>query len=202
MKLGLTTLSPLALAVGLSFAAATTVQADQNSQNQRQLDNYFGIGLHTVTYDEDDGLWQSVGLKGESKGAFAIYAGQKRNSFISTEMAYHHLGSYEQNAHYDVNAGNFSYSLRLSVPLWRLEPYILGGVGVGLVQWEPVAGSEASFGFSTRVGGGVRAHLGRTFSIAGYAEQVNYSVDVTVGGTESSYDQEFSLIGLAAEFHY
>ena len=200
MKLGLTTLSPLALAVGLSFAAATTVQADQNSQNQRQLDNYFGIGLHTVTYDEDDGLWANWDIKGESEGAFAVYFGKKRNSFLSTELAYHHLGTYEAGSNAEVSAGNFSYSLRLSVPVGPVEPYVLGGVGAGFVRWDVGTLNDSGSGFSTRLGAGVRFQASQGFSLAAYAEQFSYDIELSSGG--SNYNQEFSLLGLAAEFHY
>ncbi|SFC38581.1 Outer membrane protein beta-barrel domain-containing protein [Marinospirillum celere] len=199
MNLGLRTLS-LSVALCLfGLILAPSALANGNSQNAPKYERYFGIGLHSVTYDEDDGLWGSA-VKGETEGSWGAYMGRKRNRILSTEFAYHHLGTYEPSSSLEISAGNFSYSLRLDLPLPVVQPYVLAGLGVGFARWENSWGnSDSGTGLSTRLGLGARIPMGDSFSIAGYVEQFNYDIETSNG---NDYEQEFSIAGVAIEFHY
>jgi|AntRauTorckE6833_2_1112554.scaffolds.fasta_scaffold11060_2 hypothetical protein len=197
MKLGLKI--RLALVAFLVFSVAAPVTSIASEMKHKR---YFGLGFHNSTYEKDGDLWNNWDVEGESESSFAVYFGKNSSKIFATEMAYHHLGTFEPDESSEISAGNFSVSLRLNLPTPYVQPFALAGLGFGFISYDVPGWSDSGSGLSTRIGFGARIPVTDRFNIAAYTETVSFDIEVEGGWVNSSHEQEFSMTGLALEYHY
>jgi opacity protein-like surface antigen len=161
-----------ALALGVSSAAS----AGEFSRSGP----YVGIGgIWGTEFLEDDiedvmedVIDPSIDLGIESSWGLDLVGGYRLLPFLATELQYEYVDLIQldvtnpANAELDVNGHVVTANVKLLIPTWRIQPYLLLGVGTALCQADgEILGNDVferdDWVFAARVGLGLDLYLTR-----------------------------------------
>lgn len=141
------TLHTIAGAVALILLLASVVKADEP---HKPLSSFWSIMLGASLRDDSDHA---------ARGECMFVNGSMMNRYVGFQMEFDGT-NYSGNS--DAESGDFyalAAALKLALPVAFVEPYLLGGAGVGLGA--PGASEHTSFGFPVHAAAGIDLHFGK-----------------------------------------
>lgn len=112
------------------------------------------------------------------------------------------LGTVELEQH--VVTGN----LKLYLPIWRVQPYLLGGVGVQYYQLDGTVGpldvDESDTAFAARVGLGLDVYLTRNLLVNAEASGLlsDETIDIPVPGVEDIHGLHYLSVQAGLQYRF
>lgn len=157
---------------------------------------YLGVGGSFAAALWDDELEDQLGVSVEVDDAWGLNAraGLRIVSALAVEAQYEWLDSYDVKVEginaFDLESHALTANLKLYLPFWRVQPYLLGGIGFADIQFDDSLGlgiSESQTSLAGRVALGLDVYL--TKRLAVYAEGgllvIDQQIDPNVPGADT-----------------
>ena len=157
---------------------------------------YVGVGgLFTQNSLLEDQLEDllPLGLEIHDSAGVSAQLGYRAFSFLAAELDYDYVTPYDLGAAgvtiASLETHMLTANLKAILPIWRIQPYVMGGVG--FVNWDVddklgVGLDSNDTDLAGRVGGGVDVHLTSRISLNAGADVVfsNTSLDTSIAGSK------------------
>ena len=167
---------------------------------------YFGVGgVYTqngLVEDQVEDAFPALNIDVDDSAGVSSVLGYRVLPFLATELQYEYVDGFDISASpfgklLTVRAHTLTGNLKVIAPIWRVQPYLLAGVG--LVRWDfdqKVAGLGISSGdtaFAGRAGGGVDLYLTRNIVLNAGANVVLSDTSIDAGPTGDDIDYLFYI---------
>ncbi len=145
-----------------------------------------GVYAHPLFEDSVQDINPTLGL--DDTGGLNARLGLRLLSFIAIEAQYEWIDGFLVSSStvgdvVTLGAHNLTGNLRLHIPVWRVDPYILGGIGATFWKADFAssfpASDENGTGFAGRVGGGIDFYL---------TKHIVLNAEVTAALTTRTFD--------------
>ena len=205
--------SRLLLALGAAFFLLPGVASAEWGEFSRS-GFYLGLGgLYTQNGLLEDQFSDALPFDIDVDDSWGINArlGYRAFSFLAAELEYDYVSPYDLGAVgtdiASLETHLLTANLKAILPIWRLQPYVLGGVG--FVNWD----IEDKLGFGLdgsdtelagRVGGGVDLHLTSRLALNVGADVVfsDASLDTGIPGTDSVDYLAYVTVGAGLQYRF
>ncbi len=175
---------------------------------------YLGLGgLYTQTGLLEDQLDDvlPLGIELDDSWGLSAQLGYRAFSFLSAELEYDYVSPYDLGAAGFKIASLETHLLTANVkailPIWRIQPYLLGGIG--FVNWDIEDEIGAGIGsnetdLAGRVGGGVDLHLTSRIALNVGADVVfsNTSLETSLPGSKDLDWLGYVSVGAGLQYRF
>ncbi len=175
---------------------------------------YLGVGgLYTQNSLLENQLedLSPLGIKIDDSGGVSAQFGYRAFSFLAAELEYDYVTPYDLGAAGTTIASLESHlltaNLKAILPIWRFQPYLLGGVG--FINWDIDDKLGAGIGrndtdLAGRVGGGVDLHLTSRIALNVGADVVfsNTSLDTSLPGSKDLSWLGYISVGAGLQYRF
>ena len=154
---------------------------------------YVGVGGSYVTDTFEDDLSDALGVATDIKESWGVNAvlGYRILPFLAAEFEDEWIDEFDIkvlgiNA-LSLEAQAFTANLKWLVPTWRIQPYLLTGVGVTRWKLTDKLGlgiSETSTDFAGRLGAGLDVYITKHILVTAGASAVLSATDFSVAGQD------------------
>jgi len=179
--------------VGLLAFCVSTASGSARADDFTRFGPYLGIDGVWMQPLFEDSLRSTSGVAAKVDGSFGLNAraGLRLLGFLAIEGQYEWLDGFDmQLAGGDIgtlSAHVLTGNAKLYIPIWRVQPYLLAGLGgswhrfqgVGIASGVDVSDSA----FAGRVGGGVDLYLTRSLVLNAEATALLTTQDLSAGAT-------------------
>ena len=131
--------------------------------------------------------------------------GLRALSFLAVEAQYEWMDKFSVEAlggSADIRGNTLTGNLKFYLPVWRIEPYVLAGLGV---TWYKLdlggAGSQTQSYFAGRLGGGADFYLTEKVAINAEVTALLTSTDLQIG-TDSLNSLHYLSVGLGLMYRF
>ncbi len=157
---------------------------------------YVGVGGSYVTDTFEDVLSDALGVSTDIKESWGVNAvlGYRILPFLAAEFEYEWIDEFDIKALgttvASIETQAFTANLKWIVPTWRIQPYLLTGIGVARfkltdkVNPPPLKVSETTTDFAGRLGAGVDVYLTKHILLTVGASAVLTAIDFGPSGNE------------------
>lgn len=175
---------------------------------------YLGVGgLYTQNSLLEDKLGDllPIGIGIDDSWGVNAQLGYRAFSFLAAELEYDYVSPYDLSAAGTTVASIETHLLTANVkgiwPLWRFQPYLLGGIG--FVNWnvgdQVGAGlDQSSTELAGRVGGGIDVHLTSRISLNVGADVIfsDSSLDSSLPGSDNVDFLAYVSVGAGLRYRF
>ncbi len=154
---------------------------------------YVGVGGSYVTDTFEDDFSDALGVDTDIQESWGVNAviGYRILPFLAAEFEYEWIDEFDIkvggiNA-LSVEAQAFTANLKWIVPTWRIQPYLLTGVGGARFKFKDKLGlgfSDTTTGFAGRLGVGLDVYITKHILVTVGANAVLSATDFTVAGQD------------------
>lgn len=158
---------------------------------------YIGVGgsYVTDTFESDledalDTVLPGVSVDIDESWGVNVVAGYRLLPFLAAEAEYEYIDEFDINASplkATLEAQSVTGNLKWIVPTWRIQPYLLTGVGFTRWKLEDKVGlgvSETSTDFAGRLGAGLDVYITKHILVTAGANAVLSATDFSVAGVD------------------
>jgi hypothetical protein len=176
---------------------------------------YLGLGgIYTQNglLEDQLGDFLPFGIEIDDSGGLSAQLGYRAFPFLATELEYDYVSPYDLGAAgitiASLESHLFTANLKTILPIWRIQPYLLGGIG--FVTWKiddklGVGGlDQTDTDLAGRVGGGVDLHLTSRISLNAGANVVfsNTSLSSSIPGSQDIDYLSYISVGAGLRYRF
>jgi opacity protein-like surface antigen len=135
--------------------------------------------------------------------------GYRFSPSLAGEVEYEHVGGYDVSAFGTdlarVRSDVFTANLKAILPVWRVQPYLLAGIGAALWDFEDELGlgiPDDDTAVAGRLGGGIDIHLTRRLVLDVGADVVLSDADLRVPGVSDLDFLGYVSFGTSLQYRF